>query len=58
MLNSSEPSPENTDADNLTLTFISLGSITATAEPDSILSNCKSSSASNGMLNNPLPSPR
>ena len=33
------------------------GEIDAVAEPDIILSNCKSSSASNGMLNKPPPSP-
>ena len=33
------------------------GDITASTEPDTILSNCKLSSASGGMLNNPLPSP-
>ena len=35
-----------------------LGEITAESEPDMILSNCKSSSASSGILYNPLPSPR
>ena len=57
MLNNSEPSPENTDADSLTLTFISLGSMIASAEPDLILSNSKSVNDSAGILNKPLPSP-
>lgn len=57
MLNNSEPSPANTDADNLTLTFISLGSMIASAEPDLILSNSKSVNDSAGILNKPLPSP-
>ena len=33
------------------------GDITASTEPDIILSICKSSNASGGILNNPLPSP-
>ena len=33
------------------------GEITASTDPDIILSNCKSSNASAGILNNPLPSP-
>jgi len=33
------------------------GETDAVAEPDIILSNCKSSSASNGILYNPPPSP-
>ena len=33
------------------------GEITASTEPDLILSNCKSSNAFAGMLNKPLPSP-
>ena len=57
MLNSSEPSPANTDAVNLTLTFISFGSIIAIPEPDVILSNSRSVKDSAGMLNRPLPSP-
>ena len=34
-----------------------LGEITASTEPDLILSNCKSSNEVSGILNNPLPSP-
>ena len=34
------------------------GETDAVVEPELILANCKSSSASNGILNNPPPSPR
>jgi hypothetical protein len=34
-----------------------LGEITASTDPDLILSNCKSSNAFAGILNNPPPSP-
>ena len=58
MLNSPPPSPTN----NVPLIWLfttkpKFGEIDAVAEPDVILSNCKSSIASNGMLYNPPPSP-
>jgi len=54
--------PPLTDNDDDILVFVFtsnplLGEITASTEPDLILSNCKSSNAFAGMLNNPPPSP-
>jgi len=54
------PPLTDNDADTFTFVFTTsprLGDITAVAEPDTILSNCKSSNASAGILNRPLPSP-
>ena len=58
MLNNPPPSPTN----NIPLIWLFTtkplsGETDAVAEPDIILSNCKSSSASNGILYNPAPSP-
>ena len=54
------PPLTDNDADILVFVFTSnplFGEITASAEPDLILSNCKSSNAFAGILNKPLPSP-
>ena len=54
------PPVTNNEPVRVVFTFISsplASEITATAEPDSILSILRSSNASGGMLNNPLPSP-
>ena len=55
-----KPPLTNKDDDMFTFVFTTkpkLGEITASTEPDLILSNCKSSNAFAGILNNPPPSP-
>jgi hypothetical protein len=54
------PPLTDNDCDILAFVFTTspkLGDITACADPDLILSNCKSSNAFAGILNKPLPSP-
>ena len=55
-----KPPLTNKDDDIFTFVFTTkpkLGEITASTDPDLILSNCKSSNAFAGILNNPPPSP-
>jgi hypothetical protein len=56
-LNNPAPSPSYLAAVIGTFTSNLVGSIIALAEPDCILSNCKSLSADAGISNNPAPLP-